>query len=153
MEDVVRRADDRAAKEGGVAVSNWEKVVRGLVMCSEETGEACVLCPYRTESCEQMPKDALELIRELLREREPKLLTLEEVVEWDGALLIESRVNGKLVWASWYSDHVRYGETLCRMLHIDGDVDDRERSTYGYLWRCWSARPTDEQREAVKWDD
>ena len=24
---------------------------------------------------------------------------------------------------------------------------------YGRDWRCWSSRPTDEQREAVKWDD
>jgi|GEM_PF-5515657 len=25
-------------------------------------------------------------------------------------------------------------------------------SEYGKKWRCWTQRPTDEQREAVKWD-
>ena len=24
---------------------------------------------------------------------------------------------------------------------------------YGRDWRCWSSRPTDEQRKAVKWDE
>lgn len=25
--------------------------------------------------------------------------------------------------------------------------------TYGISWRCWTARPTDEQRKTVKWDE
>ena len=34
------------------------------------------------------------------------------------------------------------------------DKDYRERSdyaTYGKTWRCWTSRPTDEQREATPW--
>ena len=27
-----------------------------------------------------------------------------------------------------------------------------ETEDYGKTWRCWTARPTDEQREAVKWE-
>ena len=30
---------------------------------------------------------------------------------------------------------------------------DDWRASYGMTWRCWTARPTDEQREAAKWDD
>lgn len=26
-------------------------------------------------------------------------------------------------------------------------------NNYGKTWRCWTAKPTDEQRKAVKWDD
>ena len=37
------------------------------------------------------------------------------------------------------------------------DVNDYEwwylSKDYGETWRCWTARPTDEQREAAKWDD
>ena len=29
----------------------------------------------------------------------------------------------------------------------------RPIKAYGKTWRCWTARPTDEQRKAVKWDD
>lgn len=28
----------------------------------------------------------------------------------------------------------------------------RPVKAYGKTWRCWSARPTDEQRKAVKWE-
>lgn len=28
----------------------------------------------------------------------------------------------------------------------------RPIKAYGKTWRCWTARPTDEQRKAVKWD-
>ena len=27
------------------------------------------------------------------------------------------------------------------------------RSDYGKTWRCWSRRPTEEEREAAKWDE
>lgn len=26
-------------------------------------------------------------------------------------------------------------------------------SNYSHTWRCWTSRPTDKQREAVKWND
>lgn len=26
-------------------------------------------------------------------------------------------------------------------------------TNYGKTWRCWTAKPTDEQRKAVKWDE
>ena len=29
----------------------------------------------------------------------------------------------------------------------------RPLKSYGKTWRCWTARPTDEQREATKWDE
>ena len=28
----------------------------------------------------------------------------------------------------------------------------RHERTFNETWRCWSARPTDEQREAAKWE-
>ena len=35
------------------------------------------------------------------------------------------------------------GETYTFCKSVDG---------YGEDWRCWTSRPTDEQRKAVKWD-
>ena len=111
-----------------------------------------LMCVIRVPYCPMAVSDIIDSAIELLKTQKPRVLTLEEVAEWDGAFLIESRVNGKLVWASWFAEFEHYGETLCRMLDIDAEVDARPKNAYGYLWRCWTARPTDEQREAVKWD-
>lgn len=32
-------------------------------------------------------------------------------------------------------------------------ADFRAESTYGIGWRCWATKPTDEEREAAKWDE
>lgn len=37
-------------------------------------------------------------------------------------------------------------QTLDEALELDSE-------NYGKTWRCWTAKPTDEQRKAVKWDD
>ena len=79
-------------------------------------------------------------------------MAVDELPGLDGAFLIETRVNGATVWASWYAEYERYGETVCRMVDIGGEVDDRFKKLYGYEWRCWTSRPTDEQREATPWE-
>lgn len=35
---------------------------------------------------------------------------------------------------------------------IEGELFGHTAQSYGKTWRCWTARPTDEQRKAVKWD-
>ena len=92
--------------------------------------------------------DALEL----LKAQEPRVMTLEELPDWDGAFMIEIRIKGATVWASWYTDYELLGETVCRMVDIGGEVDDRFKKLYGYEWRCWTSRPTDAQREAEPWE-
>lgn len=89
-------------------------------------------------------------ITDLLREREPRLMTLEEVkaFDWDYCYLEEERLPGKeyravcgdyaltcITWPCVASMRIQHGD-----------------DSYGKKWRCWTARPTDEQREAVKWD-
>lgn len=34
----------------------------------------------------------------------------------------------------------------------DGAIWRFDADRYGSVWRCWTSRPTDEQRKAVKWD-
>ena len=46
--------------------------------------------------------------------------------------------------ASYLHDQVYYIRTWY-VYHIDFD-------TYNLTWRCWTQRPTDEQRKAVKWN-
>lgn len=38
---------------------------------------------------------------------------------------------------------------------IERVIAAAKEGTYEYndIWRCWTVRPTDEQREAAKWDE
>lgn len=100
---------------------------------------------------DELLRDALEL----LKAQEPRVMTLEEVGETFDDMWLE--YNDRVYPATWggtdynrnavsYYVHgyVRVGRGITLTLPIED---------YGKTWRCWTARPTDEQREAVKWDD
>ena len=78
-------------------------------------------------------------------------MTLEEVKAfgWDYCYLEEARLPEKeyLSACGYYAlTCITWPRiTLMRMRYGD--------DSYGKKWRCWSAKPTDEQRQAVKWDD
>ena len=86
---------------------------------------------------------------ELLKEKQPRLLTLEEVKQ------------AEVVWCEWGSVD---GYVECMMFDkVDADGDYRfteklgsqiyfEPSEYNESWRCWSARPTAEQMQETGWD-
>ena len=86
---------------------------------------------------------------ELLKEKQPRVLTLEEVKQAD------------VVWCEWGCAD---GYVVCMLFDkIDPDGDYRliesnggglyySSSEYNESWRCWSARPTDEQMKATEWD-
>lgn len=83
----------------------------------------------------------------------PRVLKVDELPEFDGAFIIETRANGKLNWVSWYDEYELYEYKVCRMLDLGGGVYDSYKYLYGLEWRCWNQRPTDAQREAEPWDD
>ena len=107
--------------------------------------------------CQQTIRDALELINyqhehieAFLRDQEPRLLKLEEVKAfgWDYCYLEEERLPGKeyravcgnyaltcITWPCVASMRIQHGD-----------------NSYGRKWRCWTAKPTEEQRKAVKWN-
>lgn len=129
-----------------------EKVLRGLACLSnpfvQDADERdCEHCSYDSASCFlDITSDALSL----LKAQEPRVMTLDEVkaFDWDYCYLEEERLPGKeyriicgdyaltcITWPCIASMRIQHG-------------DDR----YGKKWRCWSAKPTDEQRKAVKWE-
>lgn len=84
-----------------------------------------------------------------LKEQEPRVMTLEDVkaFDWDYCYLEEERLPGKeyravcgnyaltcITWPCVASMRIQHGD-----------------ESYGRKWRCWTARPTEEQRRAVKW--
>lgn len=91
-----------------------------------------------------------------MKDNEPRVLTLEEVMQyigysekippksWEKLLLWTESRNGTGV-ISGYRDV----ENLRNLIDMDGI--DGTYIAYKH-WRCWSAKPTDEQREAVPWN-
>lgn len=144
---------DKALTEDAIALLNAQE--RGTVTMDFKLDTERFLKELAERTLDEFIHDG-KTIREwveLIKAQEPRVLTLDELKAWDGAFLLEYRAKTiTTVWASYYADFEHYGETVCRMIHIDGEVDDRLYTAYGVYWRCWSTRPTDEQREAEKWE-
>ena len=96
--------------------------------------------------------------------RKPRVMTLDEVithyslppvfVDDFGAqedyyediqpLYFEFLLNREDPWIVHWRRHAQ----VARYLYVD-----EWRHTYNKKWRCWTSRPTDEQRKAVRWDE
>ena len=88
-------------------------------------------------------RDALEL----LKAQEPRVLTLEEVQSCENAMWIEL-LGGKGFYA-FVLDRMKNGilEISTRAAYLRYYSKD-----YDATWRCWTSRPTDEQREVTLWN-
>lgn len=90
-----------------------------------------------------------EYVLALLKEQEARVMTLEEVkaFNWEYCYLEEERLSGKeyrtvcgdyaltcITWPCVASMRTQYGD-----------------NNYEKKWRCWTAKPTNEQRKAAKW--
>lgn len=62
------------------------------------------------------------------------------------AMVMESR-DGVVMWAILD----RFNDVLCATWNAHAQ-DNFTEDTYGIDWRCWSRKPTDEERKAAKWD-
>lgn len=96
-----------------------------------------------------------------IRPDEPRVMTLEEVVEHFS--LPPEFGDDPDAQEDYYEDiqplYFEYPDQEARpwAIHWRGFAQsqrylDERRHTYNRGWRCWTARPTDEQRKAVKWD-
>jgi hypothetical protein len=96
---------------------------------------------------QQLVLDALAL----LKAQEPRVMTLEEAL------------GSEECWLERKDGNVTVADIALNGQDSGGyDVDSNELSTmrcyifhsgyYGKYWRCWTSRPTDEQREAVLWE-
>ncbi len=92
--------------------------------------------------------DALKM----LKDQEPRVLTYDETDA------IAHQTEETAVYLERKSDKSLYaaiaGDTQGRVPNISWLGEKRNYSIeYGISWRCWSAKPTDEQREVVPWED
>ena len=132
-----------------------KKVITGLECCilrDPDDHARCSQCSYESNCVNRLKMDALEL----LKAQEPRVMTLEEVedaldtVVWVDRPLIDN-TSDEYALIDAYSRKTQ----IVELRYPFCDKDYRERAdyaTYGKTWRCWTSRPTDEQRDAVKWD-
>ena len=134
-----------------------EKVIKGLECC---TKKLCIYkdtekeCPYSElcgdyeeafEDCTTaLSKDALAL----LKAQEPRVMEFDDVVGGDECWL--EAVNGACGYADCYAC-TGTGEVQVFRCKYDNPQYIIAKD-YLKTWRCWTSRPTDAQREAVKWE-
>ena len=89
----------------------------------------------------------------LLRTQEPRVMTLEEAkhLTYGSPYIIETNLpkeEPRLMYAL-FSHLGLQGNFTFAFTDARGYLFD---SDYGKRWRCWTSRPTDEQREATPWE-
>lgn len=135
-----------------------DKVIKGLECCQQGNYELCKECPYHEfypNKCKaEREQDALEL----LKEQEPRVMTLEEVKGMKRLTVCAVQQRSKVIENTFNAEYggiVTLGTENFLDFGLYGDTNRYRRTEAGYnkTWRCWTSRPTGEQRKAVKWDD
>lgn len=128
-----------------------EKVIKGLECCfdalvQEEHAFAENGVVMSTWQDRAKRIDAIREAIALLKAQEPRVMKVGDVRNWVNSdrvtrepVVIEIR-GGVCAWIS--DDEVR---------ELPGE-ENLSSDLYGVTWRCWTSRPTDKQREVVKWD-
>ena len=79
-------------------------------------------------------------------------MTLEKIqsgtveVAW-----LECRDKQEVQAGLWFK-RINEGEDDGIIIHVLDGFEGLRTAVYGKTWRCWTERPTEEQRKAVKWD-
>jgi len=131
-------------------MADREKVIKGLECCilrDPDDHARCSQCSYESSCVNRLKMDALSL----LKAQEPRVMNADEIVlsaEPSGWLWLEMK-NGHC------GEAFKAGRTISGMINFGNGFESLFSSflpkEYGKTWRCWTSRPTDEQREAIPW--
>ena len=87
----------------------------------------------------------------LLKAQVPKVMALEALERWDGAILVEYIGTFGQTISEWLL-HMATGSKCVSFANARRSQVFFETAEYGKSWRCWTSRPTDAQREATPWN-
>ena len=124
-----------------------EKVIKGLELLAH--WPAGLIFPDKEKWINPCCKMAVAM----LKEQEARVLTLDEAAA-DQEVWTEAKLRGTeriplFISILWLTDDAKDFELELIGTSRRAFMLAKE---YGKTWRCWSSKPTDEQREAVKWD-
>jgi hypothetical protein len=136
-----------------------EKVIRGLESCLRLCDyNACRECPYGDGTPCKLLHDALAL----LKEQEPRVMTLEEVrnLKYDDVVYYQGINTNSVESAIVLHGEKMVPEVNTRVVqfrHADrtggwNGINNADLNGYGKKWRCWTSRPTLEQMRETKWE-
>lgn len=86
----------------------------------------------------------------LLKADAPRVLTLEELMGFNGAFLIEYNKSFVSLNPSWAKFH--FMDEKWVFIYKDVLICHYSVEQYGRTWRCWSRRPDRKQMEATSWE-
>jgi len=78
-----------------------------------------------------------------------KLLTLDELYSHDGAFLVEYNPNSLSRSPMWA--FLMFITNKAVHLQFPAGSEQYSRTQYGITWRCWAARPTEDEMQAAPW--
>ena len=131
-------------------MADREKVIYSIERCTCHVPDTCRDCAYDAghpynECVELMLKDALAL----LKAQEPRVMTLKEIVSAE-CVWIEYATSGNIIIAlPWDIELTDDTYNFIGMPNCFVEF----RSLYDQEWRCWTSRPTDEQRAVTPWSE
>ena len=125
-----------------------KKVIKGLECCIKHDPDdkmRCGECPYKGACLNRLKADALAL----LKAQEPRVMTLEEASNSTVPMWFE-KSGDECGWITGIDCSPIQATTIGQ---VEGDDWYNLLITdYGRLWRCWSVKPTDAQREREPWN-
>ena len=133
---------------------DYEKVIAGLECCKMPFSKCYDGgCPYfEDEGCKaKLKREAMEL----LKAQEPRVMTLEEVISANPGTVVWLEDDNKPDVISGLLKRLFIHTKVIDFLIVKEEVDNEvtaDLEVYGKGWRCWTSRPTDEQREATPWE-
>lgn len=131
-------------------MSTTESVINDLNVAKLMLCNSQMLTP---EMCVRIGQAITSAI-DLLTEQEPRVMDADEIVL--------SADPSKWLWVERKGDYCaeafKAGKTISGLIAFDSETPGAflycERpDEYGKTWRCWTARPTDEQQEETSWKD
>ena len=130
------------------AEQEWS-LIEALEYCKGKRplNKCCAGCPYAGVGC------AIDVAISKLKAQEPRVMTSEEVrCANEEPMWFESKGTFRGRKGFWVLSKGVSPSYVIRLIPTIGK-DDTELSlaAYGKVWRCWTSRPTDNQREAEPW--
>lgn len=131
-------------------MTKLEKAIKGLECCRRGF---CFFCPYNDgidENVECKQKWADDVLS-LLKAQEPKVVTQEELftLPIDTPVFIEEN-NNECGWNVFCGIDEMDDVCFCG---FQASADYYSLKEYNKSWRCWTSRPSEEQRAATPWDE
>ena len=141
-----------------------------MIQIDMPTPENCVECRFSQGGymyCHAMPENFCGYVNYCeengrpewcpLIAQEPRVMTLEELAAAQKTpVWRETKSKHKDLYNGWMLAYdIQWGKGIMGMrqgmTEPNGRVGWCKLDDYGKTWRCWTAKPTEEQREAVKW--